>query len=386
MTSKVERLLRATAARSDVHSFAGGLPDPKMFPRVALTRSFLQAIGARDAPALQYGWPEGRPGLREFIAGRLQRRGCRVHADDVLVTSGAQQAIAIATELVFHRSKTVALDAETYPGALELFRARGLEITLDPAGARAAYVMPQIDNPRGQVMSERTRRHLLQRARREKLLLIEDDAYADIVFAGSPSRPLFADAPESAFHIGTFSKSLCPGLRVGWLVTPRRFRERALEVKRESDLQANSLAQAILEAFFRQQDFDARVAKACQRYRRRAARLSEALRRHLPEWSFAEPQGGFSIWVDTGEPGDDVALLEMAVAFGTSFDPGSMFRAAAASTVALRLCYSCLDENAIEDGVKRLRTAWRALARPGRGPRSTSEQRGSALRRTRAVA
>lgn len=367
MISRVERIQRATAARRDIRSFAGGLPDPKMFPRAALTRAFLQAIEARDAPALQYGWPEGRPGLREFIAKRLRARGCRVLADDVLVTSGAQQAIAIATELLFRRSKTIALDAETYPGALELFRARGLEVRFDPTGARAAYVMPQIDNPRGRVMPEPVRRELLQRARRQKLMLIEDDAYADILFRGEPGRPLLADAPESVFHVGTFSKSLCPGLRVGWLVAPRRFGEQALEVKRESDLQANSLAQAILEAFFRHQDFDARVAKACVRYQRRAARLAEALRRHLPEWSFEEPRGGFSIWIDTGEPGDDVALLERAAAFGTSFDPGSMFCVARPSTLSLRLCYSCLDEATIDDGVKRLGQAWRAEARNARG-------------------
>jgi 2-aminoadipate transaminase len=362
MNTRVERIQRATAARTDVHSFAGGLPDPQLFPRSALTRAFLQAIGARDAPALQYAWPEGLPALREFIAGRLRARGCAVHADDVLVTSGAQQGIAIASELLFRRSKVIALDPETYPGALDLFRARGLDLTIEPAGARAAYVMPQIDNPRGRVMPESRRRTLLARAQRQKLALIEDDAYADILFDGQPSQPLLASAPESVFHVGTFSKSLCPGLRVGWLVTPRRFRERALERKRDSDLQANSLAQAILEAFFRNHDFDARIAQACRSYRRRAARLMGALRRHLPEWSFQEPQGGFSIWVDTGVPGDDVALLETAAASGTSFDPGSMFQVTEPPTLRLRLCYSCVEEEFIEEGVKRLRQAWRALA------------------------
>jgi 2-aminoadipate transaminase len=366
MTSRVDRIQRATAARKDIHSFAGGLPDPKMFPRVGLTRAFLQAVGARDAPALQYGWPEGRPELRQFIAERLRARGCRVDADDVLVTSGAQQGIAIATELLFRRSKTVAVDAETYPGALDLFRARGLDVTVDPSGARAAYVMPQIDNPRGRVMSEATRRQWLERARRQNLFLIEDDAYADILFRGSPGQPLLASGPDSVFYVGTFSKSLCPGLRVGWLVTPRRFRERALERKRESDLQANSLAQTILEAFFRDHDFDERIAKARRGYRRRAARLIDAMKRELPEWSFDEPQGGFSIWVDTGEPGDDVALLETAAAFGTSFDPGTMFSVSAPPTLTLRLSYSCLPEEHIADGVKRLRRAWRAHARDGR--------------------
>jgi 2-aminoadipate transaminase len=360
--SRVERIQRSAAARSNVHSFAGGLPDPKIFPRVGLTHAFLRALGHGSA-ALQYGWPEGQPELRKFIAGRLRARGCSVHAGDILVTSGAQQAIAIATQLVFRTSKTIRLDPETYAGALELFRARGLDITVDLKRAAGAYVMPQIDNPRGQIMSAAVRSQLVEMARRRNLMLIEDDAYADIVFHGEPTSPLLAEAPESTFYVGTFSKSLCPGLRVGWLVPPRPYLERALEAKRESDLQANSLAQSILAEFFSRYDFDARIVKARRLYQRRAARLADSLRRHLPEWTFDEPKGGFSIWVDTGEGGDDATLLERAVSLGVSFDPGSIFRVSAGGTLSLRLSYSCLTEPSIEEGVKRIARAWKAFRR-----------------------
>ena len=287
-------------------------------------------------------------------------------ADDVLVTSGAQQAIAIAAQLMFDGSKTVRLDPETYSGALELFRARGLDFTFDVRRAHGAYVMPQIDNPLGQIMSETARSELTERARRNELWLIEDDAYADIVFIGEPSRPLLAEVPESTFHVGTFSKNLCPGLRVGWLVAPRLFRERALEIKRESDLQANSLAQSILEEFFLHDDFEARIVKARRLYRRRASRLANALRQHLPGWTFVEPKGGFSIWIDTGIAGDDVAFLGRAVAGGASFDPGSLFSVEERSTLCLRLSYSCLTETCIEEGVERLAAAWRSFVREPR--------------------
>ena len=362
----VEKIQRMAAARSDVLSFAGGLPDPDIFPRAALTRAFLRAIGHSGAPALQYGWAEGRPALRELIANRLRARGCRLGADDVLVTSGAQQAIAIAAQLIFRRPSTVGLDPQTYSGALELFRARGLDITLDVHRADGAYVMPQIDNPRGQIMDEAARRELVEQAQRRKLWLIEDDAYADMIFAGEPGRPLLAEVPQSTFHVGTFSKNLCPGLRVGWLVAPRPFRERALEIKRESDLQANSLGQSILEEFFSHDDFEARIAKARRLYRRRASRLANALRQHLPGWTFDEPKGGFSIWVDTGNAGDDVAFLRQAVAHGTSFDPGSLFRVEERSTLSLRLSYSCLAETCIEEGVERLAAAWQSFGREAR--------------------
>jgi 2-aminoadipate transaminase len=379
MKSPVERIQRVAAARNDMLSFAGGLPDPEAFPRAGLTRAFLRAIAHRGAPALQYGWPEGRPALREFIAKRLCARGCSVGADDVVVTSGAQQAIAIATQLIFRRSKTIRLDPETYSGALELFRARGLDITLDPYRARGAYVMPQIGNPSGQKMDAVLRRELVRHARRRKLWLIEDDAYADITFTGQPGPPLLAEVPESTFHIGTFSKNLCPGLRVGWLVAPRRFREPALDFKRENDLQANSLAQSILEEFFAQDDFEARMAKARRLYRRRAARLADALRHQLPDWTFEDPKGGFSIWVDTGAAGDDIAFLRCALAQGTSFDPGSLFRVGEGSTLTLRLSYSCLPEASIEEAVQRLAAAWRSLVR---GPRARDrKERARAARR-----
>jgi len=360
--SKVDRMQRAAAARRSVLSFAGGLPDPRVFPRAGLTRAFLNAIAQSGCAALQYGWPEGQPELREFIAGRLRARGCHVGVDDVLITSGAQQAIAIAEQLIFRRSKIIALDPETYSGALELFRARGLTLTFDAAAAAGAYVMPQLDNPHGQIMTESARGRLVELARRSKLMLIEDDAYADIVFRGEPTRPLLSEAPDATFHIGTFSKSLCPGLRVGWLVPPRRYRTSALEVKRESDLQANSLAQSILADLFSADDFDARIARSRKLYQRRAERLVNALRRYLPEWTFEEPQGGFSVWVDSGEPGDDVAFLQRTLSAGVTFDPGSLFRVSTGGTLSLRLSYSCIAETSIEEGVERIARAWKARA------------------------
>ena len=173
--------------------------------------------------------------------------------------------------------------------------------------------MPQIANPRGGAMADAYRRRLLAAAR-AGLAIIEDDAYADIAFRGKPGRPLLADAPESTFYVGTFSKSLCPGLRVGWLIVPPSLRVSALEAKRESDLQANSLAQAILADYLSHEDFERRVAKARSVYRRRAARLADALRRHLSSWRFEEPMGGFSLLIETGESRDEAAFLERVIA------------------------------------------------------------------------
>src|SRR5258706_408282 len=189
-----------------------------------------------------------------------------------------------------------------------------------PAGQALQYGWPE-----GQ---ERLRSWVAARLRRRGAAILEDDAYADLHFAGAAGPPLLARDRRRVWHIGTLSKSLCPGLRVGWLVPPRAQREAAIESKRQVDLQANSLSQAILEDFLGNIDFDALTSKASRFYARRARRLARALRRHLCTWRFRAPVGGFAIWAETDVEGDDASFLEVALQQGVSFDPGSSFRVA----------------------------------------------------------
>jgi 2-aminoadipate transaminase len=357
---RIERLYRLAAGRAGAAVLlGGGLPSAALFPRARLQAAFLRAL-AQPAGALQYGWPEGHERLRAWIAARVAARGARVTADDVIVTNGAQQAIDLAVSTLGAAGALgdggwrIGVDAETYPAALDLFRTRGA-LPVVGAAVRCRYVMPHVSNPRGLALDDAARAQLLASG----AALIEDDAYAELNFSGPPGRPLAADAPDRVFHVGTFSKVLCPGLRVGWLIAPRDAREEALRRKRDLDLQASSLAQSILVEFLDADDFDARLARARAYYRRRAVRLARALRRRLPAWRFRMPDGGFSIWCETGEPGDDIALLEAAVAEGVTADPGRLFRADDASApVALRLCFSSAPVAALDDGVARVARAW----------------------------
>jgi len=331
---RIERLQRIAAAHPGVISLGGGLPADELFPRSALARAFVRAMREPQATALQYAWPEGRERLRTWIAARLHARGADVSADEVIVTSGAQQALAIAAQLCFRRGEAVGVDAETYPAALDLFRTRGGVPRRGWHGdVRCFYAMPAIGNPRSRPMSDDDRRSLLSR----DLPIIEDDAYADLRFDGQVTRPLLAERRARVWHIGSFSKTLCPGLRVGWLVPPPEWHERAMELKHASDLQSSSLGQAVLELFLARDAFDERVAEARAFYRRRAERLMRALQRLLPRWRFTPPAGGFALFVEADEEGDDLALLEVATAGGVSFDPGRMFRPDDASApLALR--------------------------------------------------
>lgn len=364
--------MRVAAADPRVVGLAGGLPAEAQFPKRALALAFLRAVRRAGAPALQYGWAEGSDRLRGFVAGRLRARGAAVDPDDVIITSGAQQAIAIALELTARPGDAVGVGAETYPAALESIRARGLTAVARWDGTRVRYTMPAVHNPTGRALDAAERDALLG----TRGAIIEDDAYAELRFDGQLPPPLLAEAPDRVLHVGTLSKTLSPGLRIGWLVVPRRLRVRAVDLKQGSDLQASSLGQAIAEAYLLGDgdlpgvDWEARLIRLRRFYRRRAALLARALRTHLPDWRFTAPEGGFAIWAqapDGQRAPDELRLLRAAVAAGVSFDPGSTFRAdRAAHPLAMRLCFSAAPVASFAVGARRLAEVWRRAARTTR--------------------
>lgn len=355
MEKRIDRLQRIAAAQPSVIGLGGGLPAESLFPRGKLARAFVNAMREPQASALQYAWPEGRERLREWIAERLRRRGAQVTANDVIVTSGAQQALAIAAQLLLKRGALVGVDRETYPAALDLFRTRGGQPVARRNDVSCFYAMPAIGNPHSRAMPEDERRALLATG----VPVIEDDAYAELRFDGRLPAPMLATAREQVWHVGTFSKTLCPGLRVGWLVPPRHQREAALEIKHATDLQSSSLGQTVLELFLQDDDFDLRLAKSRRFYAAQSARLLRAVRRHLPTWKYREPEGGFALFLRADEAGDDAAFLEVATAHGVSFDPARIFRADGASEpLALRLCFSAATAAQLEEAAKRLARAW----------------------------
>jgi 2-aminoadipate transaminase len=351
---QIERLQRRSAQDRGVIALGGGLPSPEQFPRRLLTRAFLRAVVDPQAPALQYGWPEGLDPLRAWVVERLRARGVELDVDDVIVTSGAQQAIAIAAQLGARRGQRVAVDGATYPAALDLFRTRGLRPTAVER-APLAYVMPSVGNPHGLGLDAEERRARLQASR----FLIEDDAYADLRWDGVAGRPLVADARDRVFHVGTLSKTLCPGLRLGWLVAPPRLRARALRQKRDRDLHTPMLSQVIVADFLASDDFESRLGRLRTFYRRRAERLADRLRRWLPSFHFQFPHGGFSLFCQTDDTVDDIAFLEAALKEGVAFDPGQLFRPERTlRPLSLRVCFSLVPEPQIDEGVRRLARAW----------------------------
>lgn len=357
--ARIDRLQRQAAAESDVISLGGGLPDPRLFPKQDLGDAFFRALH-RPGQALQYGWPEGELELREWIAARLRRAGASLGPENIIVTNGAQQAISLAARALFVRGQRIGLADESYPGAIEIFRTLGLDVVAWHERARGYYLMPSMDNPCGQSLAASARAHLLRRLEEEGSTLIEDDAYAESRFDGRPARPLVADAPKHVIHVGTLSKVLCPGLRVGWLATKHPAFSSILGAKQQDDLQAPSLTQRIVSEYLNGPRFDHHLVQIRGAYERKAKLLLEAVLEALPDFRVEAPRGGFSLWLEYRAPEppiDDLSLLDAALREGVSFDPGRSFRIRESKQLALRVCYGAVPEEQIECGVARLARA-----------------------------
>lgn len=342
MDPRVTELQKQAAARPDVIGLAGGLPALELLPRDALARTLADVTASRDG-ALQYGWAEGHEALRAWIASRLATRGASVDPESVIVTAGAQQALWITARVL---GGSIAVGDATYAAAIDAFMRAGAKVIETGGGAR--YVIPGVSNPQG-----------VELIARDEVLaasapLIVDEAYAELRFDGATPRPLVADAPDRSWHIGTISKTLAPGLRVGWLIPPAAHHDAALELKSASDLQTSSLSQAALARLLATLDYDALLARARAGYARRAAALCDALHHHAPSLRFREPEGGFSIWIETDRTGDELELLRHALDAGVMVDPGFAFCPAPRATIAVRASYSNTPEDRLDEAARRL--------------------------------
>lgn len=342
--------MRVAANTKGVISLGGGQPSPEAFPQDQLGKAAEAAATMMARTSLEQDWPEGRAELRARIARRLAARGATVDPDDVLLTHGAQDALGLALEVLEVRE--VQVDHATSPGALELFDKRGITATAQGRSG-VCYVMPTVHNPYGFAMRPERRAACL-----EAKWIIEDDTFADLRFEGA-LRPLLADAPSKVLLLGSFSKTLSPGLRVGWLVAPPSLRGalRQLKARREAP-GTGGLAQAIVERLLVQGELESRLDGLRTHYAERCERLLELLPK-LDGIRFGWPTGGFSVWIETDGVESDERFLARALTYGVAFDAGSMFRAEPSTyaTLAFRLCFSSVPLDKLDDAVKRLKGA-----------------------------
>jgi 2-aminoadipate transaminase len=377
LRSSAIRDLLAVTAQPDVISFAGGLPAPELFPVAAVRESFDRVLRDQGAAALQYGPTEGHMPLREYIAEQLNTRGIAAVPDQVLVTTGSQQALHLLGEVLLRRGSSAMIEAPSYVGALQAFTLREpryVPIAMDAQGMIAAeaeswlasaahmpsliYTVATFQNPSGVTMSLPRRVALLEIANRHGVPIVEDDPYGDLRFEGD-AVPSFRALPggEDAIYLGTFSKTLTPGLRVGYAVAPRPLLARMILAKQAADLHTDSLSQRAVLDFCRHNDLTAHVRTLRETYRERRQAMLQAMDDHFPsDCRWTRPSGGLFTWVTLPEHLDATALLREAVKHKVVYVPGAAFFTDGSGANTLRLNFSHPSVEKIEEGIRRLGT------------------------------
>jgi 2-aminoadipate transaminase len=358
--SIIREILKVTE-RPGITSLAGGLPSPDTFPVQAIREATERVLTQAPAAALQYAASEGFAPLREWVAQRVAReQGMRVDADQVLITAGSQQGLDLAGKVLLDADARLCVETPTYLGALQAFapyepRIEALasdhegplpDALRDAAGPargsrpRAAYLLPNFQNPSGHVYSAARRSALVSAAQAAGVPLVEDNPYGDLWFDGPPPPALASLWPEGVLYLGSFSKVLAPGLRLGYVVAPHALYPKLLQAKQAADLHTPGFNQRIVHEVVKDGLLDEHVPQVRARYRAQAQAMAMALEQHmagLARWQ--RPQGGMFFWLELDERLDALALLNAAVEAGVAYVPGAAFYAQQPRANTLRLSF-----------------------------------------------
>ncbi len=363
--SVIREILKVTE-RPGIVSLAGGLPSPDSFPVEAMRAACERVL--RDTPreALQYAASEGYGPLREWVAAQLGERGLAVEASQVLITTGSQQGLDLVGKVLIDAGSGVAVERPTYLGALQAFAPYEPELVslecdddgpLPEAlaaarGARFLYLLPNFQNPSGRCMSAARRAVLADAAQAMGLPIVEDNPYGDLWFDAEPPPPLAARAPHNTVYLGSFSKVLAPGLRLGYVVAPKAICPKLLQAKQAADLHTPGFNQRVVHEVIRDGFLAEHVPTVRERYQRHRDAMRDALAKHLPagcRWNV--PRGGMFFWLELPEGLDATAMLPQAVERGMAYVPGAAFFADHARANTLRLSFVTVPPDEIERGV-----------------------------------
>ncbi len=369
--SEIRELLKITE-RPEVISFAGGLPAPELFPVQALAELSSRLILDDGQKALQYSTTEGYTPLREKIAGRMKKVfQANIAVDEIMITSGSQQALDFIGKVLINPGDEVFMESPSYLGAINAFRAyepRFVEVETDSFGMipealeeelkkarhpKFIYVIPDFQNPTGRTWSLQRRKALVNLASRYGVLVVEDNPYGELRYEGEmlPSVKSL-DSEGWVVYLGTFSKTLCPGMRIGWIAAHRNLLNKLLLVKQGADLHTSTISQMQINRYIETEDYDAHIQKLRRVYRMRRDTLTQAMDRYFPgDVYYNHPQGGLFAWVELPAGIDAAKLLEEALNRNVAFVPGAPFFPCTPKKNTLRLNFSNMPENRIEQGI-----------------------------------
>lgn len=376
--STIREILKVTA-QPEVISFAGGLPAPELFPVAQVQAAADGVLSQHGRAALQYGPSEGFPGLREWIAGEMKARGVTAVADDVLVTNGSQQVLDLVGKLFLDPGDVVLTENPTYLAAIQSFQAfeaKFVPVPTDEDGLipealpelikthrpKLLYTIPNFQNPTGITLSAPRRAALARIAAGHQLTVVEDDPYGKLRYHGAEIPPVkHWDEAGRVLYASTFSKTIAPGLRLGWVVAPPEIFSRLLILKQAADLHTSSFDQRVAHAYLTANDQEAHLQLLRKVYGERYGVLSEALGAAMPAgYHWTKPEGGMFLWVTGPDSLDALKLLERAVAQKVAFVPGRDFFPAEGGRNHFRLNFSNSTPERIREGVRRLARLCRA--------------------------
>jgi 2-aminoadipate transaminase len=364
----------ALAGATDVITFSGGFPDPATWPRDVLAGLAAKLI-TDDAPvALQYAATEGVASVRDFVSGRLGRLEGRIPgAGELMITSGGIDCMELLAKSYLDPGDVVVVEAPTYLGAIMAFRGYEADlhgVPMDDDGMRVdqladmlagglrpkiLYTIPDFQNPTGLSLSAERREALIALARRYGFLILEDTAYRELPFGREVPPSLWSAAPDVVLQAGTFSKIFSPGFRLGWAAGPPAVISRLIVAKQNSDQCSGALGQRLLEEYGRSGEMDAQIERSRALYARRAELVGAALAAHMPEGTtWTTPRGGFYYWVTAPAGTDTVALAQVARARKVAYVPGAPFYPGQDGHAQIRLAYSRVADDLIDEGIRRI--------------------------------
>ena len=371
LTSSTIREILKVTERPEVISFAGGLPAPGGFPVEEINAAFDRVLKNNGKSALQYGPTEGYTPLRQWVAEDFQRQGVDVSLDEVLIVSGSQQALDMLGKLFVDPGSKVLVEAPSYLGALQsfsLFEPEYASVPTDDgglipeaitetlaSGARFLYALPNFQNPTGVSLNLERRQALVERCAALQLPIVEDDPYGELRYAGEPLPGLLKlgrKVGATVVRLGTFSKVLAPGLRLGYIVAPRPIIAKLVQIKQATDLHTATVSQMAVYEAIKDGFLENHLPTVRELYKRQCGYMLDAMDQHFPKnvhWT--RPEGGMFIWVNLPEGLDGTRLLEKAIARNVAFVPGAPFYAGEPRVNTLRLSFVTVSEERIREGI-----------------------------------
>lgn len=372
LTSSTIREILKVTERPEIISFAGGLPSPKGFPVEVINQAFDRVLQQNGMSALQYGPTEGYAPLRAWVAQDLSKDGANVSPDEVLIVSGSQQALDMLGKLLIDPGSNVLVEAPSYLGALQsfsLFEPNYVGVPTDEgglipeeltaeraAGARFIYALPNFQNPTGLTLSLERRQALVERCAALQVPIIEDDPYGELRYAGQAQPGLLGlgrKAGATVIRLGSFSKVLAPGLRLGYIVAPRPILSKLVQIKQATDLHTATLTQMAVYEVVKDGFLATHLPKVRDLYKEQCGYMLDAMDQHFPDTvTWTRPEGGMFIWVTLPAHMDGSKLLARAIEQNVAFVPGEPFYAGPNPMAnTLRLSFVTVSEEKIREGI-----------------------------------